>query len=253
MLILAFIAQSCSNTRRAVYFNNIREGVIQDTMGDLEPVIQKNDLLSISVSSLNPDASALFNTPNAQAASTNSASGNVIQASGYLVNQDGNIQFPILGSIHALGLKKKDLTDLITKDLIDNKLLTDPIVTIRFLNFRVTVLGEVSKPSVITVPNEKISVMEAIGLAGDLTIYARKDNVLLIREQNGHKTIKRLNLNKDDILRSPFYNLQSNDLIYVEPNKTKIRSGRTSPELLPVLLGITTLLIVILSNPNIKL
>ena len=147
---------------------------------------------------------------------------------GYLVNNDGNIQFPILGTLKAEGLTKEQLKASITKKLVDRQLLTDPIVTIRLMNFRVTVLGEVRNPNVIQVPSEKISLLEAIGLAGDLTIYGKRENVLVIREENGQKVIKRINLNSSELLTSPYYYLKSDDVVYVEPNKSRVASSRSS-------------------------
>src|SRR6201999_1954883 len=118
------------------------------------------------------------------------------------------------------GLTPHQLELVIEDTLASQKLLTDPIVTVRFLNFRVTVLGEVAKPSTINVSNEHISILEALGLAGDLTIFAKRDNVLLIREEGNTKVIKRLNLNSAELLSSPYYYLKTNDIVYVEPNRT---------------------------------
>jgi polysaccharide export outer membrane protein len=231
---------SCINTRKAVYFNNIGDGAITNNFQDYEPVIQKNDLLSISVTSLNPEASVIFNAPNF----TTPGVAVSAQATGYLVDEDGNIRFPVLGSIPAKGLTKKQLTTNITKELQDKKLLVDPIVNIRFLNYRVTVLGEVKNPSVVIVPNEKISLMEAIGLAGDLTIYAKRDNVLIIREVAGKKIIKRVDLTSPEILSSPYYYLQSNDLVYVEPNKARVASSGRAPIYLPIIVSTLSLIVI---------
>jgi len=241
---LLFFGLSCINTKKAVYFNEIDDSIITNKFADVEPIIQKNDLLSISVSSLNPEASMIFNAPNFTTPSSTASTGGIAQATGYLVDQDGNIQFPVLGNIAAKGLSKKQLTTNITKELLDKKLLVDPIVNIRFLNYRVTVLGEVKNPSVVNVPNEKISILEAIGLAGDLTIYAKRNNVLIIREVNGNKIIKRVDLNSSNILSSPFYYLQSNDIVYVEPNKAKVASGGRAPVYLPIIVSTLSLLVI---------
>ena len=124
---------------------------------------------------------------------------------GYLVSEDGTIKYPILGNISAAGLTQKQLENNITQLLIDKKLLFDPIVTSRFLNFRVTILGEVARPGVVYVPSEQISILEAIGNAGDLTIYGHRDNIILIRQEGEEKLVKRLNLNSSKILQSPYY------------------------------------------------
>jgi polysaccharide biosynthesis/export protein len=214
---------SCGTNKQVAYFDNIQSGTIPAPTTNVDVPIQKNDILSITINSLNPEATAVFNTSNRPT-----------EALGYLVNEDGFIQFPIIGNIRAIGLTKKQLSDQITKLLIDQKLLVDPIVNIRHLNFKVTVLGEVARPTVINVPSEKISLLEAIGLAGDLTIFGKRENVLLIREkQTGEKEIFRINLNNDQIFRSQLYYLQPNDVIYVEPNQAKVASASTTRQWLP--------------------
>lgn len=247
MIGFFFLASSCVDTKKAVYFNNIGNTSIRPPLADLEPVIQKSDLLSIYVSSLNPDATMVFNTPNMQAPTSTSSAASTSGSIGYLVSQDGNIQFPVLGSIKVAGLTKKQLTEFISKTLVDKKLLVDPIVTISFLNYRVTVLGEVGRPTVITVANEKISLLEAIGLAGDLTIYAKRDNVLLIREENGQKLIRRINLNTEEIFSSPYYYLKTNDVVYVEPNKSKVANSGRSQVLLPIVFSALSFVTVVVS------
>lgn len=232
-IVTAFFTIGCANTRKAIYFNGLNDASISSNTPIPESIIQKNDLLSITVSSLNPDATAIFNTPNVSGLT--SFGSNVM--TGYLVSTDGTIQFPILGNIKAAGLTKEQLKESLNKKLLDQKLLTDPIVSIRFLNFRVTVLGEVKNPAVISVPNEKISFLEAIGLAGDLTIYAKRDNILVIREENGNKIIKRMNLNSNELLSSPYYYLKSNDIVYVEPNKSKVASAGRGQLWIPALLS----------------
>lgn len=245
IIIITSAFASCVNTRKAVYFNGLNDGTITSNTPVPETVIQRNDILNISVSSLNPDASAIFNAPNIYTYSLNGAGTNTLM--GYLVSTEGTIQFPVLGTIKAAGLTKEELKGTITKKLVDQKLLTDPIVSVRFLNFRVTVLGEVNHPAVIPVPNEKISLLEAIGLAGDLTIYARRDNVLIVREdENGNKEIKRIDLNSTELLSSPYYYLRSNDIVYVEPNKARVASaGRGQIWVPAVLSGLSLVAIVV--------
>jgi polysaccharide export outer membrane protein len=237
---------SCVNTKKAVYFSNISEGTAMSTGTVPVPVIQNNDILSINVTSLNPEATAIFNTPNLPSTYTaNGSGGNIVQSVGYLVKPDGNIQFPILGEIKATGLTKEQLENNIKQQLVNKKLLIDPIITIRYLNFRVTVLGEVGKPSVINVPSEKISLLEALGLAGDLTIYARRDNLLLIREDGTQKIARRINLNKDELLRSPYYYLKPNDVVYVEPGKARVEASGRAVLLMPIIISGLTLGIIV--------
>jgi polysaccharide biosynthesis/export protein len=239
---------SCVNYKKAVYFTDLNEGVIKSPNYGPAMLIQNNDILSISVSSLNPEASAIFNTPNLPTTVPAATGGSIIQSVGYLVKGDGAIQFPILGDVKAAGLTKDQLEDNIKQTLISKKLLIDPIVTIRYLNFRVTVLGEVGKPSVINVPSEKISLLEAIGLAGDLTIYARRDNVLLIREEAGQKITKRINLNSSELFSSSYYYLKSNDVIYVEPGKAKVETSGRAVLLMPIIISSLTLGIIVVDR-----
>jgi polysaccharide biosynthesis/export protein len=234
LALVLFAGSSCGNTKNVTYFPGVKDGNIQSNTPFPESVIQQSDILSITVSSLNPEASEVFNSPNS---SPGGAAGGAGSPIGYLVNTEGNIQFPLIGNIKAEGFTKNQLKDNIAKSLVDKKLLLDPIVTIRFVNFRVTVLGEVNHPTVVTIPNEKISLLEAIGLAGDLTIYARRNNIMIIREDKQQKIIKRLNLNSDEIFTSPYYYLQSNDIVYVEPNKAKIASVSGGMQWAPIIMS----------------
>lgn len=255
---------SSININKSILDNSVNRGVVNDrqfneqldaikhtinngslnTIGtysnnlDLQNIhIQKNDILSISITSLNQEASALFNTTNNFIINASTSSGSNTQATGYLVNNNGYIQLPILGYIQASGLTKEELKEKLTEILVNKQLLIDPIVNIRHINYEVTVIGEVGRPGVISVPNEKISFLKALGLAGDITIYGRKDNVLLIREIDGIKNIKYINLNSKDFLTSPYYYLYPNDIIYVASNKNKVASVGNSTRLLPVFLS----------------
>lgn len=242
--LLIIIFSSCTDVKKATYFNNLSDGEIQVKAESLEPVIQKNDLLSISVSSLNADASKLFNAPNEAAIQTSRTLTGIPYAAGYLVDQEGFIYFPVLGDIKVAGITKKQLQERITKYLLDKRLLVDPIVNVRYLNYKVTVLGEVGQPSVINVPSEKITLLEALGLAGDLTIYAKRDNVMVIREEEGKKIVKHLNLNSNELFTSPYYYLKSNDIVYVEPNKARVTSVSQARTWLPVIFSGLSVIVV---------
>lgn len=252
-LLIIFITNllfSCTSSKQIAYFNNQPEGIYDNKTPVLQQTIIPNDLLSITVSSLNPEASQIFNNPGTS--SSPSAGTNARNSVGYLVEQEGTIQFPLLGKIQAAGLTKTELAEFLRKTLEDKKLLIDPIVVINFLNFRVTVLGEVSHPLVVSVPNEKISLLEAIGMAGDLTIFARRDNVLLIREEKGKRLLKRINLNSGDIFNSPFYYLKSNDIVYAEPNKSKVFNSSGFRELLPLTFSFLTTITLVLYRLKIR-
>ncbi len=252
LVVLAFIGStSCKTLEAPIYFNNVKDTLFKGTNLDIEPVIRPNDLLSITVTSLNPEASAMFNAPNTVAGNPTGSTQLVGQGTpnaGYLVNPDGTIQFPILGTVKASGFTKQELKNNITAMLVEKKLLVDPIVNIRFANFRVTVLGEVAHPTVVTVPNEKISILEAIGLAGDLTIYAKRDRIVLIREEGGDKIVRRLNLNSTNIFNSPYYYLKSNDVVYAEPNENKITSASQLRQWLPIVISGATLVVIMVDR-----
>lgn len=236
-LLLLVLAISCTDTKKVTYFNGVQDGNISSVNQIPESVIQKNDILSITISDLNPEGTKIFN-PAPETGNPVATGPNTIgNSQGYLVNSDGNIQFPILGNMKAEGLTKSQFKDKISKSILDKKLLIDPIVTIRFLNFRVTVLGEVNHPTVVTVPNEKISLLEAIGLAGDLTLYGKRQNVMIIREENEKRIIKHIDLNSSELFTSKYYYLQSNDIVYVEPNKAKVATANRSAQWLPIFLS----------------
>ncbi|HXB42949.1 MAG TPA: polysaccharide biosynthesis/export family protein [Puia sp.] len=248
LVVLVLFSSSCS-TKKVVYFDGIDNVTIRSKFPpNIESFIQINDLLSITVSSANPTASAIFNAPNESTPTTSSATsfGNTLTV-GYLVNLNGDILFPVLGKIHAQGLTKSQLQALLTKQLVDSKQLIDPIVTIRQLNFRVSVLGEVAKPGVYTTPNEKISLLEALSFAGDITIYGKKDNVMLIREDDkGDKLIERIDLTSSSLFTSPYYYLKSNDVIYVEPSQNREKKERFA-QVTPIVLSVISLLIITIS------
>jgi len=196
---------SCVSTKNAVYFNNVNDTTVQTVNAAFEPVIQKNDILQITVSSLNPQEAIIYNLPNANTGSAPAGMSGAAAGTGFLVDQQGFIQYPVFGQVKAEGLTTKALTDTLRNQFNQRKLLLDPVVNVRFLNYRVTVLGEVAKPAVVNVTSEKISILEALGMAGDITVYGKKDNVMLIREVEGQRTIKRLNLNEGNIFTSPYY------------------------------------------------
>ena len=212
---------SCSMRKKIPYFNGLEptDSLVGATQH--ESRICPDDMLKIVVSALEPEAVAPFNLPVVAYASPNTSQ--IYQTPSfqpYLVDIDGYIEFPVLGRVKVGGLKKSEAIAMLQDQL--KAYLKDPIVTIQFMNYKVTVLGEVLRPGSYTIGNERITLMEALGLAGDMTVYGRRDNVLLIRENsNGAKEFVRLNLTKSDILSSPYYYLQQNDVIYVEPGNMR--------------------------------
>lgn len=250
LLCLSCLFTSCVSTKNAVYFNDVRDTVLLPSDSSFDPRIQKNDILQINVSSLNPEDVIIYNVSNMTSASgaggANAGAGAML--GGFLVDEQGYIQYPVLGAVKVTGLTKKALTVYLHDQLIERKLLVDPVVSIRFLNYRVTILGEVNKPTVVNVTNEKISVLEALGMAGDITVFGKRNNVLLIREIDGQRIIRRIDLNDKGILNSPYYFLQPNDILYVEPNKSKVATADRSRQILPIILSSLSLLVIILDR-----
>jgi polysaccharide export outer membrane protein len=245
---LAFLLSSCANTKKIVYFNNVKDATFPATNVERQNTIEPNDILNITISSLNAEASAPFNLQNNNISRATTVTGSNTESGGYLVNADGTVDLPILGAVKAAGLTKEQLKDNITNLILTKKLLIDPIVDIRFLNYEVTVLGEVARPTVITVPSEKISLLKALGLAGDLTIYGKRNNVLLIREENGKKITRHIDLTSSDFFNSPYYYLQPNDVIYVQPNSTKAAQAGRSQQYLPILFSVLSVVAIVLDR-----
>jgi polysaccharide export outer membrane protein len=225
--VLMFLLGACGSTRKLQYMQGAFDTARLSTFTVPPPVIQKGDLLSIIVFSDNPAATALYNqsvivaTSGATGSVTTGTASSIPSATGtgYLVDDEGYIQFQGIGKLHIDGLTKSQLTDLLNSKL--KEFLQNPYYNIRFLNYKITLVGDVAKPGVYSIPSERVNLLEAIGLAGDLNITARRDNVLVIREQNGKREFGRIDLTKPDIFNSPFYQLQQNDMIYVDLNKTK--------------------------------
>ncbi|MEJ7736451.1 MAG: polysaccharide biosynthesis/export family protein [Chitinophagaceae bacterium] len=249
-LLYLFLLASCVNTNKAVYFVNQPDTTVQSSNLAPQSVIQSNDLLSISVSSLSAQANTVFNSPNILGTSSVASSGSITQSTGYLVDAEGFIKFPFLGKIKASGVSESQFEDNITQILLSKKLVLEPVVNVRRLNFKITVLGEVAHPTVITVPNGKISLLEAIGLAGDLTIFARRDNVLLVREEGGGKLTRRINLNSNELFNSPYYYLKSNDVVYIQPNKAKVATTTRTQQLLPIIFSGLSFVAIVIDRLN---
>jgi polysaccharide export outer membrane protein len=204
------------------YLENLTDSSGKGEVKIPELKIQKNDLLSIQVYSLStrPELSdAIYNQPSANTGMAGSSSG-------YLVDLNGNIEHHRLGIMHAEGLTKQQLATEIKKRLTEPvELLKDPTVIIRFLNYKVIVIGEVAKPGSILVPGERITILEAIGLSGDITQYGRKNTVKVVREIDGKRETGTIDLSSKDLFESPYYNLLQNDVVLVEPAKSRAKSA----------------------------
>ena len=226
ILLLGFASilfSSCSSTKNSYYFKTLpRDTTLINTVNPVpETRIKKTDLLSINISSLNPAEDAVFN------AAAGSGGTSVLSAGtpgGYTVDVAGNIQVHRLGIIHAEGMTRRELKNKLETDI--SPYLKDPVVTIRFLNHRVTLLGEVSTPQVITMPEEQLSLLEVLGSSGDITQLAKRDNILIIREKENSKQFKRINLEDHSIFTSEWYYLQPGDVVYIEPSDKRIKDEK---------------------------
>ncbi|MBC5643659.1 polysaccharide biosynthesis/export family protein [Parabacteroides sp. BX2] len=225
VVCMAVFFTACTSTKKIIYLQDVVPLKQQEIEQKYEVIIHSDDLLAIMVNSRDPELALPFNMPmiTYQLGSNSSGQQRVL---GYLVDTNGNIDFPILGEIHVEGLTRMQLTELIKNKLIEGDLIKDPIVTVQFLNFKISVMGEVGRPGSFTISGDRITLLEALSMAGDLTIYGRRDRVGVIRENNGKRTILFHDLRSADIFNSPCYYLQQNDIVYVEPNKAK--SGQSS-------------------------
>ena len=232
IMAIVAVAAGCSPTtyQQIDYLQDISQNASLDMKENTGIVIQPQDQLSIVVSSRNPELSAALNKPTAtytagsEIASTTGGGGYRIL--GYVVDNDGNIDFPILGEIHVAGLTRWELQEKVKEQIISEGILLDPIVTVEFMNFRISVMGEVASPGTYNVTGDKITLLGALALAHDLTIFGRRDNVTVIREQNGQRSVYKVDLRKSSMFDSPAYYLQQNDVVYVYPNT--VRAGQST-------------------------
>src|ERR1035437_9171361 len=258
-ILLTFIVllTSCTSRKKVVYFQAAAAAKDIEQLDVQQKHISKlqvGDILGIMVSSLSPEASAMFNPYTNPTSGQNSQSTNTIllPTPGYLIDEDGFITLPLIGKLKVAGLSTKEVTAQITEKL--NQYLAQPTVYVRILNFKIAVLGEVNRPSVYTIPNEKVTLPEALSLAGDLTIFGKRNNILIIRDVEGKRDFARIDITKRDFFNSPYYYLKANDMVYVEPKKRKITSGNLTLQLLPMVLStISILFVIIISAKNLGL
>ena len=226
LVLLVVSAASCSTYKKINYIQDAQLDTALTMIANQGILIQPMDMISIVVSSRDPELARIYNLPvvTYQAGSESSVSNFNQRLIGYSVDNDGNIQFPELGTIHVAGLNRWQLAELIREKL--SSLVKDAVVTVQFINFKISVTGEVTSPGVFDISGDKITIFEAISLARNLTIYGRRDGVYVIREQNGSRTIYQVDLRTVDMFNSPAYYLQQNDVVYVEPNK--VRAGQST-------------------------
>lgn len=242
LFIVSPFFQSCNSYRELLYFQNLNNTrPVEENIENLSPLtIQKEDILGINVSSLNPGASALFN-PNLP------ANGNPSDPlSGYHVGRRGMIEMPVIGDIKAEGLNTDELREQIKKKL--ETYLKDPVVNVRILNFKVSVVGDVGRPDVYPVHSERITLTEAITLAGDLNVTANRTNLWLIREHDGKRQYIPIDLTSKNLFQSPYYYLKNNDLIYIQPGKAKYTSVDNTHRNIGLLISVLSFAAIIITN-----
>lgn len=238
---------SCASREKMAYLNNVEDQKITNSTIGYEVRLQKDDLLSIIVSAENPEITYPFNLPQIQI--NYSVEGSQSSIKTYLIDKEGYIDFPVLGKVKLDSLTRleanKKLTDLISKHI------KNPSINLRILNYKVSVLGEVNKPGTFPIQSDRVTILEALSMAGDLTIFGKRNNILLIRETDGTKSYNRIDITKSDFTQSPFYYLSQNDLIIVEPNKTKMNSSNFGPNIsttISALSLLTTIILLITRN-----
>lgn len=224
LAILFMLFASCRTPQDVIYFQDAGNYKKYQDVDQYEVYIHQDDLLAIMVNSQATEAALPFNMPMANYYVGGESYGQQ-RTLGYLVDKEGNIDFPILGKVHVEGLNRNQLRDTLRSQLINEGYLKDPIVTVNFLNFKISVVGEVNRPSSFTISGERITLLEALSMAGDLTIYGRRDRVAVIREAKGERTILYHDLGSTDLFKSPCYYLQQNDIVYVEPNKRRVQQS----------------------------
>ncbi len=245
LLATVLVLTSCASKRDVVYFQNSSnfETIVDENT--FSPKFKVDDLVSIHISTLNPEASAIFNLFRGP-----QEGGARPEQVDYLIDKDGEIDFPVIGKLKIAGLSPEEVRVLLRERLSDY--LKDPIINIRLKNFSVTILGEVNRPGTYSVQGERITILEALGLAQDLTIKGKRDNVMVIRDFDGTKVYTKIDLTDKQVLSSPVYYLTQNDVVYVEPNQSRVTSssldGRASLYLSIASTIITSAIIIITRN-----
>ena len=238
LIILAFF--SCNSNKNIIYLQSNGE---QHSVGEFlsyEPILKADDVLMIVVSAENPEVAAPYNMKLVSVLDNSDAASSRERIQTYLIDKEGSVEFPMLGKIKLAGLTRLEAINKLK--LLLTYHIKDPLVNIRILNFKVSVLGEVNRPGVHTIQSERITLLEALSLSGDLTIYGKRNTILVIREKDGEKVIKKVDITNRDFINSPYYYLSQNDLVYVEPNKTKVNASVIGPN---ITVGISALSLVI--------
>ena len=244
--LLVLLVFSCKPRKELVYYQNIDGLASSEKLNSYEIKIQPDDLLMIIVSADDRESALPFNLSTISVPSSMnamSAQGQETMQS-YLVDASGSIDFPVLGKLKVGGLSRSEVMQLLESKI--SKYIKNPIINLRLMNFKVSVQGEVTMPGTYSVSSDRVTLIEAISMAKDLTIYGKRNNILIIREINGVKSYNRVDITKADFINSPFYYLAQNDVVYVEPNKTRINGAAVGSNT-GVIISITSLLITVIT------
>lgn len=227
MAMLALALASCNTSKKIVYFQDIQVNRPEAITEARDITVQPKDQISILVSSKDPQLAALFNLPRVQyRVGDNNMQNTNGDVSGYTLDTKGYIDFPVLGRLYVAGMTKSEIASYIKKRLMDENLINDPVVTVEFMNLYYSILGEVNNPGKYMITKDQITLLEAISMAGDLTIYGKRDAVFVVREEDGQRVTHWVDLRTQDLFHSPVYYLKQNDVIYVQPNK--VRAGQST-------------------------
>lgn len=241
IVFFTLLLLSCTNKRKLIYF----QGEVGNTESNknYDPFFKTDDILSITVMAIDEVSVKPFNLPIQNSQVNGSYSQGNPTPPGYLIDKDGDIDFPVIGKIKLAGLKRTEAIELIKEKL--KAYVNNPTVLIRILNYKVTVLGEVKNPGTFTIPNERVTLPEVLGVAGDLLITGQRKNILVIRDVDGKKTETRVDLTSKSLFSSPVYYLQQNDLVYVEPNRSKINSSAINTSNVGLVVSVISLFVTI--------
>jgi polysaccharide export outer membrane protein len=248
LVLLVTMLAGCTSSKEVYYLEGLMAGKYNESTDFQNPVIQVGDQLSIFVSSPNAELAAFYNMPNSSSAQgiNNLQLQTAHPIIGYLVDANGEIVMPKVGSVKLAGLRHSEAKKMI-EELV-SPYLKDPVASIRCVNYRVTLIGELAKPGTYYVPYHEINLLQALGLAGDLTINGVRTDVLVIRQNEGVKETYHVDLTSKDVVNSPVYHMKSGDVIYVKPNKTKINTSSTFFQVWPTVTSAVTLLVLVLTN-----
>jgi polysaccharide export outer membrane protein len=230
LLFFSIFFLSCASKKDIVYLQDV-DTIKASNSFSYEPVLKNDDLLSIIVSADDPEVTYMFNIPQIQGNYKVDESQSSIRT--YLIDSYGQIEFPVLGKISLAGLTRSEAIKELTQKV--KPYITNPTINLRILNYKVSVIGEVIKPGSYNFSSERVTLLEALAIAGDLTIYGKRNNILIIREKNNEKTYNRVDITKSSFVNSEFYYLTQNDVIVVEPNKTRINSSSFGPNVLGII------------------